>query len=292
MKTRKQRRRRDAIFLSKSEEMSRFQVGKDALVADTGKWKQYTAHMEGTGTLVTMRETLIAATEDANWALREAFALSLLEHSNIVRMYECYFEETEAGPLFCLVTERTERSLALEIEERKTANQPFEETKLWEILTKLVSALYYAHTLHVYHRDIKPDNIYILENEVKLGNFQSVESQQFLNSESTLAGSPYYLSPELKQAYKQMLHTHTFDSGFDQGKADVYSLGVTVLEAALLGKPEELKRLEGLEDYTRRLSTVVSGYPGLAQCLQWMLAVRPQERASLEQLYQWLVPRQ
>lgn len=268
--------------------MSKFQVVKDALVAETGKWKCYAAHMDSAGTLVTLRETLITAAEDANLALREAFALSLLEHSNIVRMYECYFEETEAGPLFCLATERTERTLAQEIEERMAANQPFEEAKLWEILTKLVSALGYAQTMHVYHRDIKPDNIYMLANDVKLGNFQSVESQQFLNSESTIAGSPYYLSPELKKAYKQLLFNHTFSTDFDQGKADVYSLGVTMLEAALLRKPKELMKLEGLEDYMSKLPTVLTESPRLAEWLLYMLAVKPQERVSLEQLKEWL----
>jgi len=270
---------------------------KDRLEAEQGKWRLSAAHMnvDSNNVLVSLRETLISATEDANLALREAFALSLLDHCNILKMYECYFEETEAGPLFCLATERTEYSLAMEIDRRSRGNLHFTEAELFMFLDKLVCALHYAQSMHVDHRDIKPENIFFVDNEVKLGNFQNAESHQFnaeshqfLDSDATLAGSPYYLSPELKKAYLEMLRTHSFDLKFDQGKADVYSLGVTLLETALLHKPKELGKLEKVEEYTRDLDRVLGGYPGLVDWFKYMLAVKPEERASVEQLYGWL----
>lgn len=270
--------------------MSRFKLVKDRLEAEQGKWRLSAAHMnvDSTNVLVSLRETLISATEDANLALREAFALSLLDHCNIVKMYECYFEETEAGPLFCLATERTEYSLAMEIDRRSRENLYFTEAELLTFLDKLVCALHYAQSMHVDHRDIKPENIFFVDNEVKLGNFQNAESRQFLESDATLAGSPYYLSPELKKAYQEMLRTRSFDLMFDQGKADVYSLGVTLLETVLLHKSKELGMLERVEDYTRDLDRVLGGYPGLVDWFKYMLAVKPEERASVEQLYAWL----
>ena len=270
--------------------MSKFNLVKDQLGEQQGKWRLSAAHMnmDDKVVLVSLRETLISAAEDANLALREAFALSLLDHCNIVKMYECYFEESEAGPMFCLAFERTEYTLAMEIERRSRANLHFTEAELMVFLDKLVCALYYAQSMRVDHRDIKPENIFFVDNEVKLGNFQNAESHQFLNEEVTLAGSPYYLSPELKRAYQEMLRTHTFDLKFDQSKADVYSLGVTLLETALLRKPKVLEKLERLEEYTRDLATVLGRYPSLVDWFRYMLAVRPEERASLKQLHGWL----
>lgn len=270
--------------------MSRFQLVKDRLEEEQGKWKLYTAHIskDSRDVHVSLRETLISKTEDANLALREAFTLSLLDNCSIVKMCECYFEETEAGPLFCLATERAEYTLATEIDRRRRDNMPFLESELRKLLDKLVNALAYAQRMHVDHRDIKPQNIFYVNNEVKLGNFQNAKSHQFLDNEETLAGSPYYLSPELKRRYQEWKRTQSCDLDFDQGKADVYSLGVTLLEAALLRRPEELEKLERLEEYVRGLDRVLEGYPSLAPWLRYMLEVNPEERASAVQLDKWV----
>lgn len=267
--------------------MSKLKVIKDALEQERSHIRVYSGHLPSSLAPVSIRQTEITSVEEANFALRESFALSLLDHPNVVKMYECYFEE---NTLFCLVTERLGRTLAMEIEERRRAQRQFSEQEVWEVLVKLVSGLYYAERMHVYHRDIKPENVYIVDSQVKLGNFQNAESQNIASGQSMIVGSPYYFSPELKQAYKSFIHTHSFSPILDQGKADVYSLGVTVLEMVMLGKSEELKRLEGLQEYTNSLERRLVGYENVARCLGYMMTVDPAGRVNFQQLYEWIVP--
>jgi serine/threonine protein kinase len=66
-------------------------------------------------------------------------------------------------------------------------------------LKKLFRAINHCHTNGVIHRDIKPENImYGRDGEVKLIDFglsKSVKNRH--SSLKTMAGTPYYMSPEM-----------------------------------------------------------------------------------------------
>lgn len=82
---------------------------------------------------------------------------------------------------------------------------------------QLFAALDVLHTAGYVHCDIKPDNLYVQGDTLRVGDFGlTVRTQSFLQ-ESGQAGQIYYMSPE---AYASNVST----------ASDVYSAGLTVYE--------------------------------------------------------------
>jgi serine/threonine-protein kinase len=91
------------------------------------------------------------------------------------------------------------------------------------IILQLADALSYAHLRNITHRDIKPDNIFLLsDGTIKLGDFGIAEADG-LNTKNipdgkNIIGSVHYLAPEIskgKHASK---------------RSDIYAVGVTYFE--------------------------------------------------------------
>ena len=90
------------------------------------------------------------------------------------------------------------------------------------VMLQLTSALYYAHQHNIIHRDIKPQNIYLLpDGTIKLGDFGIAQADgvdDSLTATGDIIGSVYYLAPEISKGGQA-----TFQS-------DIYSTGVTFFE--------------------------------------------------------------
>ena len=88
-------------------------------------------------------------------------------------------------------------------------------------MVQLSSALAYAHSHGIVHRDVKPQNIYLLpDGLVKLGDFGIAESEQVIKDETTrdIIGSVHYIAPEIAGG-----HPATPQS-------DIYAAGVSFFE--------------------------------------------------------------
>src|SRR4051794_15132263 len=99
------------------------------------------------------------------------------------------------------------------------------------ILTEVTRALSYAHRHGIIHRDIKPDNILLCEDEAQVADFGIAKAISAslegggLTSVGVALGTPIYMAPEQAAA----------DPGVD-GRADLYSLGAVAYEM-LAGQP-------------------------------------------------------
>jgi serine/threonine-protein kinase HSL1 (negative regulator of Swe1 kinase) len=151
---------------------------------------------------------------------REIVIMKLLDHKNIVRLYDIWenrnelyliMEYVQGGELFDYVSQQ----------------RYLEEHLCVFLFRQIVAALLYCHRLHIHHRDLKPENI-LLEPKtmtVKLVDFGMAALQPNGNLLTTPCGSPHYAAPELLSR-----------KPYDGAQADVWSCGV-VLFVMLAGSP-------------------------------------------------------
>ena len=150
---------------------------------------------------------------------REANSASSLHHPNIVEMYDVGEDEGKYYIVMEYLDGRTLKSLV----KRRGALTVLE---VIDIMTQLTSAIACAHDKYIIHRDIKPQNVMILEDgKVKITDFgiaMALNSQDLTQTNSVM-GSVHYLAPE--QA----------SGGASTIKCDIYSLGILMFEL-LTGK--------------------------------------------------------
>lgn len=152
---------------------------------------------------------------------REARAAGRLSHPNIVTIYE-YGEDQ--GNYFIAMEFLRGQTLRDALQARGVL--PLKEAV--EIACQMLDALQYAHVSGVIHRDIKPDNIFILPGgQVKLTDFgiARLTEEASLTSDGQIFGTPSYMSPEQIEG-----------RGIDF-RSDLFSLGVLLYEMLAGRKP-------------------------------------------------------
>jgi serine/threonine-protein kinase len=152
------------------------------------------------------------------WFLREARAVNMINHAHVVEIYD--YGETEDG-LAYLVMELLDGIPLSNV----IVRGPMELRVAVDVLEQACAALARAHDLGVIHRDLKPDNIYLLEkagrrNYVKLLDFglARVVREGRLAEEGAVFGTPEYISPEQARGEDA------------ESTSDLYALGVIFFE--------------------------------------------------------------
>lgn len=158
---------------------------------------------------------------------REAATIAKLSHENTVRLYD--FGETETGTLFLVMEYLEGRSLAQVLEQQG----PLPPERMLRIANQVAASLEEAHGLGIVHRDVKPDNILLLdsrasrEDVIKLVDFGIAKGEPAQGSSQTkvtalgsFVGTPAYMSPEL------------FRGQPATARSDLYALGVTLYQLA------------------------------------------------------------
>ena len=130
------------------------------------------------------------------WFLREARAANRINHANIVEIND--FGETEDGLAYLIMELLIGDSLSSLI-----ARGPMDLAVSIDILEQMTAALARGHDLGVVHRDIKPDNIFLINksgrrNFVKVIDFGLARLSQDgrLAAKGAVFGTPEYMSPE------------------------------------------------------------------------------------------------
>src|SRR3989442_4734287 len=143
----------------------------------------------------------------------EARVSGTLSHPNIVTL----FDIGEESGLPYLAMAFVEGETIASILERGTR---FEPEKVVVLISQIASALDYAHSKGVIHRDVKPANLMLYEGDrVKVTDFGIAKLMDAeMTQAGTLLGTPSYMSPE--QAMGDKL----------DGRTDIFSLGVCAFE--------------------------------------------------------------
>ena len=163
-----------------------------------------------------------ACPKDVERFYLEAKAAAKLSHPNIVPVFEA--GETEGQHYYSM--ELIEgQSLA---EKSKSSDLSFREIATY--LKKVSQAVHYAHESGVLHRDLKPTNILIDENdEPRIADFglaKHEDDNSGLTRSGAAVGTPNYMAPEQAAA----------NIGEIGPSSDVYSLGAMLYEL-IVGRP-------------------------------------------------------
>ena len=150
---------------------------------------------------------------------REAISSSSLNHPNIVEMYDVGEDD---GKYFIVMEYIEGKTLKSLIKRRGALTLP----EVIDIMLQLTSGIAHAHESYIIHRDIKPQNVMILEDgTVKITDFgiaMALNSNELTQTNSVM-GSVHYLPPEQANGTGATI------------KSDIYSLGILMFEL-LTGK--------------------------------------------------------
>ena len=150
---------------------------------------------------------------------REAIAASSLSHPNIVEMYDVGEDD---GKYFIVMEYVEGKSLKSLIKKRGGLTLP----EAIDIMLQLTDGIACAHNSYIIHRDIKPQNIIILDDgRVKITDFGIAQAlnRHELTETNSVMGSVHYLPPEQANGTGTTI------------KSDIYSLGIVMYEI-LTGK--------------------------------------------------------
>ncbi len=155
--------------------------------------------------------------------LAEVRALARLDNPHIVKVFATDFYRHQ--PFFTM-----EYAPGGTLAERVTVEGPFDPVRAARLIATIARAVQVAHSAHILHRDLKPNNILLGENgEPRVSDFglaKLTDRDDGITAGSGALGTPSFMPPE------QVSRKH----GAIGPPADVYGLGATLYHL-LTGRP-------------------------------------------------------
>ncbi|KAM4665094.1 MAPK/MAK/MRK overlapping kinase isoform 2-T2 [Discoglossus pictus] len=151
--------------------------------------------------------------------LREVQALRRLSpHPNILMLYEVVFDRKSGG--LCLICELMDMNIYELIRGRR---HPLPENKIRNYMYQLCKSLEHIHRNGIFHRDVKPENILIKQDVLKLGDFGSCRSVFSRQPYTEYISTRWYRAPEC-----------LLTDGYYTYKMDIWSAGCVFFEISSL----------------------------------------------------------
>jgi serine/threonine protein kinase len=209
----------------------------------------------------------------------EARVASSVKHMNVVDLLD--YGTTPLGSPFYVMEFLDGRSLAREL----VRNGPVEPARAMDIACQIARGLSAAHQAGVIHRDLKPDNVYLVPADqhgpelVKILDFGIAHvsgRKTRLTAAGAVVGTPEYMSPEQARG-----------SDLD-GRSDLYALGVVLFEALTGTVPLSAESTVGtltkqvfeLAPRLRDRDPRFAAYPSVEAALGRLLAKNRDERPA------------
>ena len=206
--------------------------------------------------------------------------------NGVIRLYGDQCEQkSEAEYIYYVLMELANIDWEKEIKKRSESKKFYPEGELMDILSQLVQSFALLQKNNITHRDIKPQNILIVNDVYKICDFG--EAKIILTDgviQQNIRGTELYMSPILFKALnsrKKMVVHNTY-------KSDVFSLGMCILLAATLTFQSlydirELDDMDSMKNILVKYLIVKYSYNFVETLLQ-MLEIKEELRPDFIQL--------
>jgi len=191
-------------------------------IGEGGMGVVYKARQTSIDRVIAIKMLNAQMASDPTWVQRfynEAKACSRLAHPNTIRMFD--FGQTSDGRLFMTMEFLDGASLR-----EAVSKGPLAPQRVVKILIQCCASLAEAHSIGIIHRDIKPDNVFLLNmagspDFVKLLDFsvaKLLEGDRMKTQAGVVFGTPQYMSPEQGRGLPL------------DARSDLYALGILAFE--------------------------------------------------------------
>uniref|UniRef100_A0A8C5QPX9 non-specific serine/threonine protein kinase n=1 Tax=Leptobrachium leishanense TaxID=445787 RepID=A0A8C5QPX9_9ANUR len=215
--------------------------------------KVYKAQNKETGILAAAKVIDTKSEDELEDYMVEIDILASCDHPHIVKLLDAFYYENNLWILIEFCAGGAVDAVMLELE------RPLTEPQIRVVCKQTLEALRYLHESKIIHRDLKAGNILLtLDGEVKLADFGvSAKNTRTIQRRDSFIGTPYWMAPEVVMCETSKDKPYDF-------KADVWSLGVTLIEMGQIEPPHhELNPMRVL------LKIAKSEPPTLAQPYRW-----------------------
>ena len=203
----------------------------------------------------------------------------------LIKIYGDSFFKRGKDYYYYEVMELAEKDWEDEIKMRKINLNYYSEKELLKIMIQLIKTLSLMQQNHITHRDIKLQNILLVNNKYKICDFG--ESRK-LNQKGTIVqpvrGSELFMSPILFFGLNEKLLQVTHNTY----KSDVFSLGMCFLYAASLSDDSlcDIRELTNMDHIRKVIENYLSKQYSylLIEILLFMLEINEKKRPDFIQL--------
>ncbi|XP_010620470.1 serine/threonine-protein kinase 10 isoform X1 [Fukomys damarensis] len=188
--------------------------------------KVYKAKNKETGALAAAKVIETKSEEELEDYIVEIEILATCDHPYIVKLLGAYYHDGKLWIMIEFCPGGAVDAIMLELDRGLT------EPQIQVVCRQMLEALNFLHSKKIIHRDLKAGNVLMtLEGDIRLADFGvSAKNLKTLQKRDSFIGTPYWMAPEV------VLCETMKDTPYDY-KADIWSLGITLIEMAQIEPP-------------------------------------------------------
>uniref|UniRef100_A0AAQ4QRZ2 non-specific serine/threonine protein kinase n=1 Tax=Gasterosteus aculeatus aculeatus TaxID=481459 RepID=A0AAQ4QRZ2_GASAC len=188
--------------------------------------KVYKARNKETGALAAAKVIETKCEEELEDYIVEIDILAQCDHRYIVKLLDAFYHDNNLWIMIEFCPGGAVDAIMLELDRGLT------EPQIKVVCRQMLEALDYLHSMKIIHRDLKAGNILLmLDGDIKLADFGvSAKNTKTLQRRDSFIGTPYWMAPEVVMCETMK------DAPYDY-KADIWSLGITLIELAQIEPP-------------------------------------------------------
>ncbi|KAM7140216.1 serine/threonine-protein kinase 10 [Molossus nigricans] len=228
--------------------------------------KVYKAKNKETGDLAAAKVIETKTEEELEDYIVEIEILATCDHPYIVKLLGAYYYDGKLWIMIEFCPGGAVDAIMLELDRGLT------EPQIQVVCRQMLEALNFLHSKKIIHRDLKAGNVLMtLEGDIRLADFGvSAKNLKTLQKRDSFIGTPYWMAPEVVMCETMK------DTPYDY-KADIWSLGITLIEMAQIEPPHhELNPMRVL------LKIAKSDPPTLLTPSKWSVEFRDFLKTALD----------